>query len=257
MEFAVHNGDRSPAAEEVASIRESIDRLSGWYGIASYLITTMKSRGLNYDANSSSSFAGVGGTGRLGAGYLSQMSPWGFMGIADLSGIAIGDYGNYTFASLEANALYRTPSGNYGEVRQQFGLYYKELVELIANNSSTIGTNGLLKETNLLKYAGPHYGIEYWYALTSKLGMQLNAHLYPGLLSIKMPNSQSMVPSLSYQYGIFGSYRLKKNMTGLLGYTFRHDQAQYKSSDSGINPGSTNSAIIEGNYLNLFLEWAI
>lgn len=252
LEFPVHNGDRSPAAEEVASVRQSIDKLTGWYGIASYLITMMNFKGKNFDSNSVSAFEGVGGTGRLGAGYLSQLSPWGFLGVVDLSGIALDGYGNYTFASFEFNGIYRLPQGNLGEIRHQFGLYYKELPELIANNS-----NNTLKETHLLKYAGPHYGFEYWYALTSKLGLQVNTHLYPGLFTVKTPTSQKIVPSASYQLGVFGSYRLKKNMTGLLGYTFRHDQAQYKSADSGLNPGETNSATIEGNYLNLFLEWAL
>jgi hypothetical protein len=255
LEFPVKDGDRSPTAEESATVRQSIDRLSGWYGIASYLVTIMDFKGSNYDQNSTATFNGIGGTGRVGAGYLSSSSPWGFVGVTDLSGITLEGSGNYTFASTELNAIYRKTVGDRGELRHQVGVFYKELIELIADNRA--GHSGELKETNLLKYAGPHYGIEYWYAMSSRLGLQANAHLYPALSKVQMPGSQTMLPSVSAQLGLLGSYRLKKNVTGLVGYAFRHDEAQYNSSETGLNPGHTNSAIIEGHYLNLFMEWAL
>lgn len=252
IEFPVRGGDRSPAAEEIATVRESIQRLSGWYGIASYLITQMDFKGTNYDYGSFANFKGIGGTGRLGLGFLSEKSPWGFLSILDMSGIYLVGEGNYTFGSLEMNAVHRLTAGDRGELRQSFGLFVKELPELIYDKAT-----GGLKATNQLQYAGPHYSLEYWYAMTSKFGLQANAHLYLGAIGLKTPSGRAVDPSLSTQYGFFGSYRMGRRMTGLLGYTMREDNVRYKSSDDSFVPGASNDAKLTGHYLNLFMEWAL
>jgi hypothetical protein len=255
LDFTVRSGDRSQTAEDQANMRQSIDRLTGWYGIASYLITMMNFQGKNYDQNSAATFTGIGGTGRLGAGYLSASSRLGFVGILDLSGITLDGYGNYTFASSEMSGIYRMHVGERAEIRHFFGGFYKELPELISDNS--VSNFGKLKEVNLIKYLGPHYGIEYWWAMNRKLGLQANAHFYYSAMSLKTPNGQAISPSLSYQFGMLGSYRIRPNMTGLMGYAFRKDDARYKSSSTASIQGGVNSAIIQGHYLNLFLEWEL
>lgn len=251
--FWVKSGDRSPAAEEIATLRLSIERRTGWYAIASYLITMTDYKGMNYDkTNTSLSYSAIGGTGRLGAGYLSKSSPWGFVGVADLSGIKVGSE-TYTFASAESNAIHRVQTGARSELRQQFGVFYKELPETLGKSS------GAITENNLLKTAGPHYGAEYWIALTSKLGFQLNVHLYPGLLTIQTPTGESIRPALSAQAGLLGSYRLGKDITGLMGYAYRQDRTEYKARPGlgSAAMGDHNSVLITGHYLNLFLEWAL
>jgi hypothetical protein len=254
MDFKVKTGDRSPAAEETATLRMSIERLNGWYTIASYLITMVDYKGINFDrSNSVINYSAIGGTGRLGAGYLSPKSPWGFLGIADLGGITVVNASNYTYASLEANGIHRRSLGDRGELRQQIGFFYKELPETIGKTSDAITA------MNLVKTIGPHYGIEYWWALSSKWGFQVNTHLYPSLMKINTPNGQNIQPSLSTQFGLLASYRLQRNLTGLAGYAFRQDQISYKAEPGQGSAGSNdfNKVELSGHYLNLFLEWAL
>lgn len=250
LSFRLHNGDRSEEAEYEATLRQSITRPAGWFFMASYLVTGMNYKGQNAD-NGGSALLQVdmpnnfGGTGRLGLGYLSDRKPWGFLTIADLSGFTVANQ-NPTFASLEANAIYRMVVGRNGEFRQQMGLFYKEIPEIIARNLESID------RIDKIVAAGPHYGFEYWWALTPTIGFQVNAHLYASSFSIKTPTGNPVSQSLSYQAGLLGSYRLNSRVSGLLGYALRKDSQAYQSTGTRIN-----SVEINGHYLNLLLEWAL
>jgi len=244
VKFPVANGNRSPAAEETATVRESIDRTTGWFAIASYLITNINYEGSDSDQGSSASIDVLGGTGRIGAGFLSEKSNWGFLGIMDYSGFSIENR-IYNYGSLEGNAIYRTGFGERSEIRHQFGGFYKEMPVFIGN-----ATNSAVGST--LTAMGPHYALEYWQAISSKFGFQANAHVYMNVISISTPNGKEMSPDMSFQLGFLGSYRLNKKMTGLAGYAFRRDSATYKA-----NNGEKNNSSVTGNYLNLFLEWAL
>jgi hypothetical protein len=248
--FNVVAGDRSPAAEANMILRQSIERTRSWYVMASYLVTSMDYKGVNSDNGGAAKLSvnlpsNFGGTGRIGLGYLSEKTPWGFLGILDLSGFQVAD-SNPTFASLEGNAVYHFDKGANGEVRQQFGLFYKEMPEIIARNLSTID------RVDKITGVGGHYGFEYWYAYSPKFGLQGNAHLYQTLLSVQTPTGNPLKPALSYQLGLLGSYRLNSQLTGLAGYAYRKDSASYESSN-----GSENTVEITGHYLNFFLEWAL
>lgn len=250
IEFPVENGDRSPAAEYVALVRESIERTKGWFAIASYLVTGLSYTGVNSDNAAGTALKvqfpqNFGGTGRLGAGFLSDDKPWGFLGIIDLSGFIVRDR-NPTFASSEINAVLRTESGGLGELRQHYGVFYKEIPEIIALNTDEIAS------ISKIASMGPHAGLEYWMAVSPKLGLQVNGHVYPNLLSIQTPNGNPIAPSVSYQFGLLGSYRLGRRATGLMGYAYRKDSQAYKSSS-----GKTNTVDLTGHYLNLFLEWSL
>ncbi len=252
QKFKVREGDRSPAAEYSALVRKSIERLEGWYGIASYLITEMQFSGANPEKNSSVSYNAVGGTGRLGVGWFSPNKPWGFLGIIDLSGFTFNGK-THNFASAEANAIYRKNIGDRGELRLQMGPYYKELPETVGDPFA--GTALDLKITSV----GPHLGAEYWFSLTPKIGVQLNTHVYISMLKISTPNGQDLSPTLSTQFGFLGSYRFSSNFTGLVGYARREEKMSYRSVPNSNNfavEGDVNESTIVGNYLNFFAEWA-
>ena len=102
--FSVRSGDRSPAAEYSSLVRKSIDRVTGWYGVASYLITEMKFSGQNKERDSKLSYSAIGGTARLGAGWMDDRGPWGFLGIVDMTGFMFNGKIK-SFASVEANAI--------------------------------------------------------------------------------------------------------------------------------------------------------
>lgn len=251
QDFKVRSGDRSPAAEYTALVRKSIDRITGWYGVASYLITQIQFKGSNPEKNSRSSYSALGGTARLGAGWFSPSSPWGFLGILDMSGFTFSGQ-TKTFASVELNGIYRKNVGDRGELRFQFGPYYKELPETIADQFT-----GQIQDS-LVSAAGPHFGMEYWYSLSPKMGVQLNSHIYMSVLKVSTPNGQDIEPKMSYQLGALGSYRFTPTFTGLLGYALRQDQVSYKAvPGSGFaEAGDVNESSITGHYLNIFAEWA-
>lgn len=250
ISFPVIDGDRSEGAEYSAMLRQSIVRTTGWFVIASYLVTGMSYTGINADNGGGAPLQvelpnNFGGTGRFGAGWLSDRSPWGFLGIADLSGFIV-DGKNPTFMSAEFNAVRRSVIGSNGEFRQQGGIFYKELPEIIARDLTGID------RIDKIVAAGPHYGFEYWWALSPKLGFQVNGHLYGSFISVKTPTGNPVAPSLSFQAGVLGSYRLTERASGLMGYAYRQDSQAYQSSGD-----RTNSVRITGHYLNLFLEWAL
>lgn len=248
VQFPVVNGDRSPAAEYRATLRESIERTRGWFVIASYFLTKIDYKGRNYDNLAGTAiganFKANGGTGRLGAGFLPEKAPWGFLGVIDLSGFLIGTQ-NPTYPSVELNAIRRSESGQIGEIRHHMGAAYRSIPEIVPVNNQQFTVTEIAA-------VSLHYGFEYWWALSPKLGFQLNAHVYPNLGSIKTPNGNKVTPSLSYQVGVLGSYKLWPNATGLMGYAYRADNMGYRSTN-----GDQNSVDISGHYLNFFLEWAL
>lgn len=250
LAFFVQDGDRSEEAEYSAMLRQSIVRTTGWYVIASYLITAMNYEGVNADNGGSAPLkvqlpSNLGGTGRLGVGYLSGRRPWGFLGVADYSGFQVAGM-TPTFATLEANAIHRLVVGKTGEFRQHMGVFYKEVPEIIARDLTGVD------RIDKIVGAGPHYGFEYWWAMTPKIGLQANGHLYASLVSVKTPTGNPAVTSLSYQMGLMGSYRLSQRASGLIGYAYRKDSQAYQSSSE-----KSNTVDITGHYLNLFLEWAL
>jgi hypothetical protein len=258
MQFTVFSGNRSPAAEFNATVRKSIEKITGWYGIASYFISQMNYKGTNPEKNARTSYSALGGTGRLGAGYSIPENPWGFVGIADLSGYIIGKQ-NFTFASVELDLINFQPSGDRGEFRYKLGAFYKELPETIGS-----GLTGDYK-MDKVKAAGPHAGIEYWYSLTPKLGFQVNSQVYLSMVGVSTPNGQGLSPTVSYQVGLLGSYKIRPKITGLIGYAYKSENTSYwavpsdqndPSNQSFANAGDKNETNITGSYLNMLLEWA-
>jgi hypothetical protein len=101
----------------------------------------------------------------------------------------------------------------------------------------------------------------YWLPLNDRFGLQANARGYYTLTG-STSSGEKALSSLSYQYGLLGSYRLNKCWMGYAGYAFRHDEAIVnsvsKTSDpsSYANAGDKDTISIDGHYLNLILEFS-
>jgi hypothetical protein len=249
--FEVTGGDRSPAAEYNALIRKSIERFNGWFAVASYLVTQISFQGVNFDTDGATSYDALGGTGRLGAGWMDPEKSWGFLGIADMSGYIIRGSVK-TYASLEGNAIYKFKVGDRGELRAMAGLFYKEL----PNTSGSSASSEI--ETSNVSFIGPRFGAEYWHSLSPKIGFQVNTHVYYSLMKVQTPNGQNIRPSTSTQVGVMGSYRFSNKFTGLVGYTNRTDKVIYEigpNPQATVQDGDVNSATISGHYLNFLAEY--
>lgn len=267
--FEVKMGDRSPAAEYVSTVRESIDRVRNWYSIASWLITVMSyssdfgnGRGINFNA--------IGGTGRLGLGWFDEGTPWGFLGIVDMSGFFYqpdptrSEQSNPTYMSMEASGMYRWNVNETNEIRSYFGLYRKDIPHSVPQDIESSTWDTSKSQISYIGSTGVHLGAEYWFSMTPKLGLQLNAHYYQNLSVHRKPeyaSSATVAPTL--MYGVMGSYRLRKNFTGLMGLTFKNESTTYLTSKtvtlSGtsqvITEGTGVSNRINGTYLSFFAEY--
>lgn len=223
---------------------------SNFYYVASYLISQIEYSAIDKSKGTSNSLSVLGGTGRLGAGYLGENKKWSVFGIADLGGIQIESQ-NYTFASGELHGVYHL-NYSYSEIQISGGLYYKQLPYLISNN-----TTKTLDEVSVVTNMGPHAGLDFQTKFNKSLGMRTNLRIYYALTG-SGPNGESLQSELSYQLGIFGSYQLAPNYLGFAGVTYRLDKASFSSdttsTDSVATSGDVNSMEMTGAYLNFILN---
>lgn len=255
IKFTAKDGDRSEKAEELARLRESIERLSGWFGMASYLVNSVDYQNLNYDLTGTQvSYKAIGGTLRAGVGYVTKQKPWGYFVAAEASTLEVSGFGNVGYNMFEINSFFKIKPNDAGEFRQTAGLVYKELPDVTSNFAGTV------KNNSVLSALGFRYGAEYWLAITPKLGLQANAHIFPLIAGQTTTNGQAFVPSTSLQAGFLASYRWSKNLTTLMGYAYRTDKMEYKTAPALNFPAPAaekNSVTLKGHYLNLFLEYQL
>ena len=255
LKFTAKEGDRTERAEALARLRESIERLSGWFGIASYLINSVQYQNLNYDlTGTQTTYNAIGGSLRAGVGYVTMKNPWGYYLAAESSTLKVDGFGDIKYNMFEVNSFFKMKPNDAGEFRQTAGLVYKELPDLTTNFAGTV------KNTSAIAALGLRYGVEYWHAMTPKLGLQANAHIFPLIAGQKTTNGQAFVPSTSVQAGFLISYRWSKNLTTLGGYAYRTDKMEYKTAPTSTFPSPAadkNSATLKGHYLNLFLEYQL
>jgi hypothetical protein len=248
--FQLSKGDRSPASQRVQEMRESLQKKSPYVFQASWLYSDLRYQSNNYEYLSRSQFSAQGGSGRLGAGYLSVDGNWGAVYFADLSGFNIGA-DNYRFFAQELHVIYRYWRDT-AMVRWSFGYYQKQVPELI----STATVNSYRVQT--IGFNGPHLGVDYWQPLTQRLGYKLQARLYDLSIDTTTPNGKNLVSRFSYNLGVLGSLRLSEQWVGFLGYTHKVDQVAYQADVNATgfaSAGDVNDVQMSGNFLNLMLEW--
>ena len=257
LEFNVRDGDRSEEAANLMRLRESLEQPSKFYFITSYFVTNINYAGVVKERATAVTFDAIGGTGRVGLGYVFPKTKWSTFAIADLSGFNIRGQTS-TFASAEAHAVWRQ-TWNVSLLRVSGGLFYKELPEASGYATSGTGEINVSKLTSI----GPHVGFELLHPFTYKIGVQLNARGYMSVTG-SAPNGEAIKPQASYQFSVLGSYRLAREVVGFAGYSFRKDSGVYaaKPGDSNVpgsgaaRAGDENSISITGHYLNLILEYA-
>lgn len=252
--FEARGGILDPSALEDAKLKDSLNKPTRYYFIASYLLTQVSYEGEDHELNSGASFQAIGGTGRLGLGYHVADQSWGLFGIIDLSGFDL-DGDRYTFSASEIHGTWQSYFGK-NQILLGGGAFLKELPDLRGNFLN--GFSGLGK----VRSFGPHLGGQIWRPLSERLGIQLHARVYFTALG-SAPNGEKVASSLSYQAGLLGTYKLSAKIMGYAGYVFRVDNALYEAKPFGpdnlnsfANSGDLNSIILQGHYLNLVLDYS-
>lgn len=250
LDFKMRGGFRTPASLDNAILRDSITKPTNYYFIASYFTTQVQYQFSNYDKNSNVSFDALGAVGRVGLGYQNPRSSWGTFGIADVSAFIIGGE-TFNFTSFELHATRSLRVSGAGKFLLGTGLYMRELP--MVEGTNTTGFNGAGKVSSI----GPHIGFTYWVPMTDSYGVQLNGR---GYYSLKGSTpAGDLAPSLSYQMGILGSYRLTSAWMGFLGYAYRMDSVNYETMNSSLSfaqPGQENELTFKGHFLNLLFEYS-
>lgn len=255
FEFPVFEGKRDPASIDESRLKNSIEKPTDWYGIASYFISPLKYSGVDVLATGKNnvSLDPIGGTGRVGAGYFQANKPWGFIGFAELSGFTLKGGKTATYPAVELHAAWRKYFGS-NQLRLSGGLYNRKFIEVYETTPNT-------KNFDFKKFdtKGVHAGFEYWHPINFKYGIQVNSRLYMPM-SASTPEGFEKTPS--YSVGIMGSKRIKPNLMGFVGYAYRVDTLKYRGPEADsfeANPGTSgdpNQSIkYSGHYLNLLLEW--
>jgi len=251
-EFNVRDGDRSPEAEEVHTVRESING-RGLFVITDYSATSMHYQSQNFDhTNSSVQFSSLGASARVGVGYVKPEKTWGYFGLLDASAFQLEGGGGATYFAGEFDMQHRRQYFERDDVRQLFGVQFRQTPDVSAPIATAKASTEMVNSINL------HYGVEYWYAVNAKTGAQANLHLYPSVFGISTP-SGALVPTISYQVGLLASRRLTKSLTALLGYAYRDDTIHYRASGNNATAtgSDVNSIDMKGHNVNLILEWAL
>jgi hypothetical protein len=266
LSFNVRQGDRSPAAEYVTTMRKSIERTNGWFTHLSWYANSIS---LNSAYKNALSFGttSITGTGRVGGGWLDPDKNWGFLAIADMSGFVFED-NVYNFVGLEFSAIRQKQLSDRADIRYHMGVFTKEFPALWTTSNSALANFGNFNNVDR-KYskgnvAGPHIGAEYWYSITPKLGLQANLHLYLPMLGLEFPNGGKLGgtdPNLSL--GALGSYRYSNQLTGLVGINYRMESYRYTDSKDasswlGIDSDSNDTVLTEMNgiFINFMAEYA-
>jgi hypothetical protein len=253
LEFPLYDGLRTVAAMETAKLRRAMERDKDHYLIASYLISSLSYTGDNKESGNRLVYTVLGGTGRLGYGYMPK-SRWGWAAIVDMGGVNLNNK-NYTFASAEMFAIWRRYLGISSQFRIFGGLFVRETPEAKAFESDDVTMKNI-------QQLGPLVGFQFWTSFNYKYGMQINAQLNMPILKLATPNGKELIPTPSYQLGILGSYKMRENLTGFAGIAYRVDKASYQAKpyEGGselnfANQGDVNSVTMIGTYLNLYAEW--
>lgn len=253
FDFPVFDGKRTPQVMEVAKLRRAMERDRDHYLIASYLISSLNYTGDNKETGNRIVYTVLGGTGRLGYGYMPK-SRWGWTVIADFSGISLRNQ-NYTFASVELTAIWRRYLGVSSQLRVFSGLFAREIPEAKGFNREELTVKNI-------RQMGPLLGLQYWTSFNYKYGMQINAQANMAMLKLATPNGMPIVPTTTLQLGVMGSYKVKENLTGFAGIAYRVDKSSYKAkpysggSDLNFaNEGDVNEVTMAGTYFNLYAEW--
>ncbi len=257
--YSAEEPDRRPASVDDKDINtfilEKYERVdlnvaeesSAWYGWLRTVSSQVDFVGQNYDNNTLITQNVLANSAELAAGVWIRKTNWGFLASGAISGYRT-DTQTFTFGNGGFNVGYRHIYNANTRLRVWAGYYYRELPELLANPYDT--SYRIVK----LRDSGPQIQGSVHHAINDKWGWHGYGTFYYGLQNQGTPTGLPAVPQLSYTLGIAATYKFSNYYTGMIGYAYRREHAQYNSTDRSGNP---NDVDFTGHYLNFILEFGL
>jgi hypothetical protein len=220
---------------------------SAWYGWLREISSQTEFDGKNYDNNTLIT-QNVQANAIDGAtGLWIRKTNWGFLANGTLSAYRT-DSQIFSFGNVGANIGYRYIYNEENRLRLWAGYYYRELPEIQANPYQI--TYNITK----LKDSGPQFQASFAHAINDRWGWHAFSTFYYSMKDQGTPNSLPSIPTLSTQLGIAATYKFNNYYTGMIGYAFKKEHAEYNSADRS---GNQNVIDFTGHYLNLILEFGL
>jgi hypothetical protein len=263
IKFDVEEGDRGVEAEHRAILRKVIERTNDWYFTASYIVSMVSYQAVVNEVNQNSKFDTFTGTGLLGVGKFWKKSPWGFYTSIDYGGMTVepdgtklrGEQKITNFLGFESAVVYRWAFGR-SDARVRLGSFRQQVPELRltptgTGPASTTCTSSAhcIAEMEVFDTIGASFGAEYLYSLSPKFVLQANLSGRVPMVGKSTVSGNKIDPNINYTAGLTGGMRLKQNMTGLAGVSYRKQYYSFKNTTN-----KTNEILMEGPYLQLILE---
>lgn len=217
------------------------------YSWARYYTSITDYVGKNYDLNSLVNQKIYVNALEAAVGFWHRQSRFGLLAHGGVSGFIVENH-LHNFANAGLHLGYRYISTGGTRIRAWLGTTYLEFPEFLKSPYVD------LVDYKRIKSLGPQLQLSYMDELRGKpnYGYHLYAVFFQQAKSLSTPNGLPQEEHLNYTLGVFGTYRASEQMKWQLGYAYKHESIEYKSSDRS---GENNSSTFSGHYINLSLEW--
>lgn len=217
------------------------------YSWARYYTSITDYVGKNYDLNSLINQKIYVNTLEAAVGFWHRQSKFGLLAHGGVSGFIVENH-LHNFANAGLHLGYRYISTGGTRIRAWLGATYLEFPEFL--RSPYVDS----VDYKRIRSLGPQLQLSYMDELSGhpNYGYHLYAVLFQQAQSLSTPNGLPQEEHLNYTLGVFGTYRSSEQTKWQLGYAYKHESIEYKSSDRS---GENNSSTFSGHYINLSLEW--
>ncbi len=216
------------------------------YAWGRYWTSKMNYDSRSYDLDSRVRQQIYGGTGEVALGYWNETTNLGLLGAVSVTGFNIDDQ-IYNYASGGLHVGYRVNYWRGARLRVWTGWNYTEFPE--------IRRHPIYKDVDFyrIKSMGPQIQVSFMdsFRWSPDFGYHIYGIVYRNFLGIETPNGLYQVPTNSYTGGLFGTYKWNQQFKLQVGYSYKHEEIRYKSTD---RTGNDNFSLVNGHFLNLSLE---
>lgn len=195
----------------------------------------------NFDQNSRIRQSVLVSSAEVAGGYWYRKTDYGGLVSAQISGIDIGGKTG-SFNQYSALLGYRMELSEQRRLRFWIGPSIKETPELVPNGF----TRSI--DVRSIKTLGASALVAFFNSFTENFGLQVYGGSFYGMKGLDTPNGLDQKSFISFFASLYGTYKVSKNMTSLLGVTYQSDTAGYKSADRS---GNDNRVLFAGNYISL------